>query len=137
MWFRSEPALSCDRDRAWRGSLTSRYRVQSVLGRLPADKPQRRGPVWGDNAMATRAKCSGRLLCATAKSRPISGELLRLLSYHLIHNYLICTDSVPTLRGGARKPGLLTELLLRLTHRGTILSDYPCAIVLQRPQLSW
>jgi hypothetical protein len=54
-----------------------------------------------------------------AMSRPISGELLRLLSYHLIHNCLICTDSIPTLRCGARKPGLLTELLLRLTHRGT------------------
>jgi hypothetical protein len=54
----------------------------------------------------TRAKCSGRLLCAMAKSRPISGELLRLLSHHLIHNCLICTDSVHTLGCDARKAGL-------------------------------
>jgi hypothetical protein len=36
--------------------------------------------------MATRAKCSGRLLCATAMSRPISLGLLILLVCHLIHN---------------------------------------------------
>ena len=79
----------------------------------------------GDNAMATRAKCSGRLLCATAMSRPILPELLILLSYHLIHNCYKYTAACPHCEvRRARKPELLTELPLRLTHRGTVLSSY-------------
>jgi hypothetical protein len=54
------------------------------------------GPMCGDEVLATRAKCSGRLLCATAMSRPILPELLILPIYHLIHNhYKKCTDAHP------------------------------------------
>src|SRR5215216_3798017 len=58
-------------------------------------------------------------------SRSISEDSLRLPTCHLIHNCYECTAARPTLRcGGPHKPELLTELLLRLTYRGTLLSTH-------------
>lgn len=46
--IRPEPARSWDRDRAWRGSLTWRYGVQSVLGRLIAGNREEGGRCGGE-----------------------------------------------------------------------------------------